>query len=592
MPDPACLGSCIRMRTKHSQFHLAETDLEESPSLASIESVAMNDAAIRTDWVGRTVDLRFALLEWLGGSPKRGVFLTVRQGLQRAVIKLTVATGADTDACLTQWEAAKGLSHPHLMPIFETGRYTIDGTETVYIVTEHADDDLAQIVSDRALDAHAAREMLNPVLDALSYLHEKGFVHGHIKPSNIFRVEGVVMLSTDEFLVAGGVAKPSPMRGIYDAPETTAANITPASDVWSLGMMLAETLTQQLPFADPETGAEPVLPDSLPQPFRGLIQECLRIDPAARCTINDFRSQLAFASALLATASPVPKATPSVPAASEPPPVDPIPAIPEPNLFAEPYDLSIDPDLEADSFQPPAASILFGVPDNEEPSRSGFPFLPILLGLVVLAAFVAILLVRSNRLKLSWPFIPQNPVASSQPAPQTKPETPTTSDTQSEAPTATPQPQSPQPAAPQSPAADQGTAQTQPQAVPAPESTSPPASIPVVPPKEQEPVRPSNMEGTVAYRVMPNVSPSARVSMHGPVQVTIRVTVDRSGKVEDASYVSPGPGNYFARISQRAASSWKFDPPRREGRSEPSVWLLRFYFSRRDTEVSAIEESR
>jgi TonB family protein len=78
--------------------------------------------------------------------------------------------------------------------------------------------------------------------------------------------------------------------------------------------------------------------------------------------------------------------------------------------------------------------------------------------------------------------------------------------------------------------------------------------------------------------------------MRASVLVILRVTVNRNGSVADISYVSPGPGNYFARVAQRAALTWKFDPPLREGHAEPSVWRLRFFFSRRDVDVTASEE--
>jgi serine/threonine protein kinase len=601
------------MRKESDQLlRIMEADPPELPTLAPIESVGMNDAAIRADWVGRTVDRRFALLEWLGGSAKRGVFLTVRQGLQRAAIKLFVAAGVDADAYLAQWELAKGISHPHLMPVFEIGRYAIDGTEMVYIVTEHADSDLGQAVRNGAFDAHAARDTFNPILDAVSCLHEKGVVHGRIKPSNVFRVAGNVMLSTDEFLLAGEVAKTQPMRSVYDAPEIASGHLTPAADIWSLGMTLAEALTRQLPLVDQEPNAEPVLPDSLPKPFCSLIQDSLRVDPAARSIISDFRAQLAFATALLAANSPVAK--PKTSPATEKALADPIPALPEPELFAEPASrssryspsLSFDPGVK-ESFQPSAASTLFSAHDEDEPRQGRIPFVPIFLGFVVLAAFVLVLLVRSNRLKLSWPLTSPGNAVSSQSAPSPQTQTPpanspptepaasSTAQPQSSEPAAATQPPPPdqgaatqppavQPSGAQAPATNESTAQSQPQA-------APPATDQVAPP-ERQPARAANAEGTVADRVMPNVSPNARVSMHGPVEVTIRVTVDRSGKVEDASFVSPGPGNYFARVSQRAAQGWTFDPPRRQGRSEPSVWILRFYFSHRDTEVSAIEESR
>ena len=78
--------------------------------------------------------------------------------------------------------------------------------------------------------------------------------------------------------------------------------------------------------------------------------------------------------------------------------------------------------------------------------------------------------------------------------------------------------------------------------------------------------------------------------MRAPVIVVLRVTVKRDGSVADASYVSPGPGTHFARVAQRAALGWKFNPPMRSGRPQGSVWRLRFYFTRGDVEVSETEE--
>jgi len=89
---------------------------------------------------------------------------------------------------------------------------------------------------------------------------------------------------------------------------------------------------------------------------------------------------------------------------------------------------------------------------------------------------------------------------------------------------------------------------------------------------------------------MPAVSPEASASMRAPLVVILRVTVNRSGSVADASYVSPGAGNYFARVAQRAALQWTFDPPLQGGRPQASVWRLRFYFTRGAIDVSESEE--
>ena len=171
----------------------------------------MNPAAIRSDWVGRLIDGRFTLLTWLGGSQYSGVFLTELQGQQqKASIKLIPADAPDAEAHSSGWASASALSHPHLMRLFQTGTAEIDGVRVLYAVSEYSDEDLSQILPERPLTPTEAREMLDPVLDALSYLHSKGFVHGHLKPSNILVVEDQVKLSSDSLHGAGRLASHIP----------------------------------------------------------------------------------------------------------------------------------------------------------------------------------------------------------------------------------------------------------------------------------------------------------------------------------------------------------------------------------------------
>ena len=64
----------------------------------------MNATAVRGDWVGRVIDGRFTLLQWLGGSERSSVFLTELPGdqPQKAVIKLIPAdaAGAEAQMCI------------------------------------------------------------------------------------------------------------------------------------------------------------------------------------------------------------------------------------------------------------------------------------------------------------------------------------------------------------------------------------------------------------------------------------------------------------------------------------------------------------
>ncbi len=149
--------------------------------------------------------------------------------------------------------------------------------------------------------------MLPPLLDALSYLHGKKFVHGRIKPSNVLAVGDQLKLSADQVVPATESNPARRRRDVYDAPETGAGIVSPAGDVWSLGVTLVAALTQNISFAEGTSPNDPDLPASVPEPFRGMARECLHLDPKRRCSIAEIQARLQPAGR-------------SVPAASSPAP--------------------------------------------------------------------------------------------------------------------------------------------------------------------------------------------------------------------------------------------------------------------------------
>ncbi|MGA7339269.1 MAG: TonB family protein [Terracidiphilus sp.] len=254
----------------------------------------MNTATIRSDWVGCVVDGKFTLLQWLGGSGEGGVFLTELAGdrSQKAAIKL-IPADEQTKAHIAAWLASAALSHPNLMRLFHSGSCEIDNIPLLYAVMEYADENLAQILPERSLTPAEVREMLDPVLEGLSYLHGKGFVHGRLKPSNILVVDEQLKLSGDRVQSASATGAPISNPTVYDAPERATGAISPAADLWSLGVTLVEALTQHPPVWDRSAQREPAVPESIPQPFTGIVRECLRRDPSRRCGLTDIQSYLA-----------------------------------------------------------------------------------------------------------------------------------------------------------------------------------------------------------------------------------------------------------------------------------------------------------
>ncbi|MGP0017450.1 MAG: serine/threonine protein kinase [Candidatus Sulfotelmatobacter sp.] len=249
-------------------------------------------------WEGLVVDGKFPLRQWLGGSEHSAVFLTERPGqtqriTQKVAIKL-IAQGSDAERQLSRWRAAGQLSHPHLMRIFEAGRCQVDGQSLLYLLMEYAEEDLSQILPQRALEPAEVTDLLPALLDALSYLHGKGFVHGRVKPSNVHAMGDQLKLSADEIVSVTG-PHPARRRDVYDAPETADGIVSPPSDVWSIGVTLVAALTQNVSFVEEVAGtAAHRDPDSpaVPQPFRGIARECLHVDPKRRCSIAEIQARL------------------------------------------------------------------------------------------------------------------------------------------------------------------------------------------------------------------------------------------------------------------------------------------------------------
>ena len=232
-------------------------------------------------WEGETVDGVFRLDRYLGGSEHSGVFATEFRG-QKAAIKVRAGEPRS--------EPGADLSHPHLLKILRTGRWEREGTPLGYVVMEYADEVLANFIPGRSLEAEEARETLAPVVEALAYLHGRGFVHGRIKPSNIMSIGEKLKISSDGLRRIGEASRGPEARGRYDAPEATEGQSTPAMDAWSVGVTAVEIMTQQMPAWD--GAGNPVLP-AMEEPFRDIASHCLLPDPRERWSVTQIADRLA-----------------------------------------------------------------------------------------------------------------------------------------------------------------------------------------------------------------------------------------------------------------------------------------------------------
>src|SRR6266852_1331793 len=516
-------------------------------------------AAAWEQFVGQIVDDEFPLEQLLASSDHRAVFLTQHGDSQpqKAAIKLIHAEPATADLLLSRWRLAAQLSHPNLLRLLDFGRSCIEDANFLYVVMEFAEEDLSQILPQRSLTPAETRDMLEPVLDVLVYLHGKGLVHSHIKPSNILATSDQLKLSSDTLASIAEprapIARPSP----YNAPEAATSGLSTASDVWSLGVTLVEVLTQQAPVVLPEAKSDPAVPDALPQPFLDIARHALVYEPRRRWTTAEIAARMS-PTAMAATASARSVSTAAVSPLAVP--LSSVPALSRAKLQTPRYE---SPAPQAQSPRPQ------GTTQPKQTLVLPNYVVPLAGVILVVVAMIALPKILSHRPESSS----SASTAASQPASQPNP---------SGQPVHRDAPPLSKPAAPNSlkAGAEKKPAPALPPTSPAharASSAPPPAPAPAALRTDTFPSAnapkssaASPTPGEVLEQVLPDVSDKARGTIHGKVRVSVRVHVEPGGNVSQADLDSPGPSKYFADLALQAARRWEFTAPEVNGHSAPS----------------------
>ncbi|MGK3994147.1 protein kinase domain-containing protein [Sorangium sp. So ce1024] len=231
-------------------------------------------------------------------------------------------------------------------------------TQVPWLAMELLDgSDLAAVVAQRGpLPPDEVRELMGQLCHALAAAHRAGVVHRDLKPENVFiarpRQQNVrFKVKVLDFGVAKVVAETrassvmtaSVGTPLWMAPEQTelAAQVTPASDVWALGLLGFYMLTGRLYWIEPVRGPSAsvmslmreVLFNPLEPPSaRAAHLRCPHLIPAgfdawfARCVARDVRARFADAAQAMAALDPVLAAAAHGPAASSHQPAAPLPA--------------------------------------------------------------------------------------------------------------------------------------------------------------------------------------------------------------------------------------------------------------------------
>jgi serine/threonine protein kinase len=193
------------------------------------------------------------------------------------------------------------LQHPNIMPIYDAGEE--DGK--YYVVTEHiqgARTLAAYCRPDNLLRVDDVVEIIYKCAKALHYAHGRGVIHRDIKPSNV-----MLTIDNDVRIIDFGIAicadaDISRIEGIAGSPsymspeQVQSEDLTPASDIYSLGAVLYELLTGFRPFRADNLSkllhqivyATPppihTYRDDLPEELEHVVAMTMQKDPVKRCT--------------------------------------------------------------------------------------------------------------------------------------------------------------------------------------------------------------------------------------------------------------------------------------------------------------------
>jgi len=203
---------------------------------------------------------RYALKTILGKGGLGTVYAAWDPLLSRTVALKTLHIDADPAAresldalFLNEARAAAGLSHPHIVTVFDAG----PSDTGVYIAMERLQgQDLRHLLLQGVRPGPIeAAQVVRRVADALAYAHRKGVVHCDVKPANIFMTGrmhpkvldfGIARVAHRDVPALEGVVAGSPF---YLAPEQMdGRSVDRRSDVYSLGVVLYELLVGKKPF--------------------------------------------------------------------------------------------------------------------------------------------------------------------------------------------------------------------------------------------------------------------------------------------------------------------------------------------------------
>ncbi|MDR6620799.1 protein kinase domain-containing protein [Sinomonas atrocyanea] len=250
---------------------------------------------------------RYRLLEVVGRGSTAVVHRALDEFLDREVAVKLTQSGARDEAELRRSDmevkVLARLNHPGLVTLLDAGTDRAPvGSPRVFLVMELVDGaDLRERLRQGPLDPSAVAEIGHDLCEALAYVHGHGVVHRDIKPANVMLLDhpdaaarfhakltdfGIAWAVDSELTLENAV---SGTPAFLSPEQVRGETVGPASDIYSLGLVLLQCLTGTLAFPGPPLESAirrltlpPPIPDDVDPLWRELLVRMTAMDPASR----------------------------------------------------------------------------------------------------------------------------------------------------------------------------------------------------------------------------------------------------------------------------------------------------------------------
>jgi eukaryotic-like serine/threonine-protein kinase len=263
------------------------------------------------------VDGRYRIIRRLGTGGMAEVWCAEDEQLDRKVaLKILEPRFAQDQEFVERFRreasAAAGLQHPNVVNVFDRGEF--DGT--YYIAMEYVEGASLRDLINQGMSVEAAVAVTRQILSAARFAHSHGVIHRDLKPGNVLVDRQGRATVTDFGIAKAGVSEITQTGSVmgtaqYLSPEQAQGlEVTAASDLYSVGVILYEALTGRVPFeadsavavALKQVSEVPRPPSELnpavPRALDAVVLKSLAKDPANRfASADEFEAALDAAKA-------------------------------------------------------------------------------------------------------------------------------------------------------------------------------------------------------------------------------------------------------------------------------------------------------